>query len=83
MKRGSLAHLKNLLSLIFDEALRLGCADAAKGNPARLIKIPRAPEASETHSYSLREVETLLAVLPAGTGCNGMCCGCIRWVASV
>lgn len=71
MKRGSLGHLKNLLSLIFDEALRLGCADAAKGNPARLIKIPRAPEANETHSYSLREVETLLAVLPepAATVC--------------
>jgi integrase len=64
MKRSSLAHLKNLLSLIFDEALRLECADAAKGNPARLIKIPRAPDGDETHSYGLREVETMLAVLP-------------------
>lgn len=64
MVRSSLSHLKNLLSLIFDEALRLGCADAAKGNPARLVKIPRAPEGEETHSYSLREVETMLAVLP-------------------
>lgn len=71
MKRSSLAHLKNLLSLIFDEALRLGCADAARGNPARLIKIPRAPEGDETHSYSLRDVETMLAVLPepASTVC--------------
>jgi len=64
MKRSSLADLKNLLSLILDEALRLGCADAAKGNPARLIKIPRAPEGDETHSYTLRDVETMLAVLP-------------------
>ena len=66
-----LAHLKNLLSLIFDEVLRLGCADVARGNPARLIKIPRAPEGDETHSYSLREVETMLAVLPepASTVC--------------
>jgi integrase len=71
MKRSSLSHLKKLLSLMFDEALRLGCADAAKGNPARLIKIPRAPEGDETHSYGLREVETMLAVLPepAATVC--------------
>ncbi len=71
MKHSSLAHLKNLLSLIFDEALRLGCADAARGNPARLIKIPRAPEGDETHSYGLRDVETMLAVLPepAATVC--------------
>jgi integrase len=71
MVRSSLAHLKNLLSLMLDEALRLGCGDAAKGNPARLVKIPRAPEGDETHSYSLREVETMLAVLPepAATVC--------------
>jgi hypothetical protein len=53
MKRSSLAHLKNLLSLILDEALRLGSADAAKANPARLVKIPRAPEGDETYSYGL------------------------------
>jgi integrase len=71
MKRSSLAHLKNLLSLIFDEALRMGSADAAKGDPARLVKIPRGPEGDETHSYGLREVETMLAVLPepAATVC--------------
>jgi integrase len=71
MKRSSLAHLKNLLSLIFDEALRLGSADAAKGNRARLVKIPGAPEGDETHSYGLREVETMLTVLPelAATVC--------------
>jgi len=71
MKHSSLSHLKNLLSLIFDEALHLGCADAARGNPARLVKIPRAPEGDETHSYSLRDVETMLAVLPgpAATAC--------------
>jgi len=71
MKRSSLAHLKNLLSLIFDEALRLDCADKARGNCVRLVKIPRAPEGDETHSYSLREVETMLAVLPepAATVC--------------
>jgi integrase len=71
MKRSSLAHLKNLLALMFDEALRLGCADASKGNPSRLVKIPRAPDGDETHSYSLRDVETMLAVLaePAATVC--------------
>jgi len=71
MKRSSLVHLKNLLSLFFDEALRLGCADPMKGNPARLVKIPRAPEGDETHSYSLRDVETMIAVLPepAATVC--------------
>jgi integrase len=71
MKRSSLAHLKNLLALMFDEALRLGCADASKGNPSRLVKIPRAPDGDETHSYSLRDVETMLAVLtePAATLC--------------
>jgi integrase len=72
MKRSSLSHLKNLLSLIFDEALRLGYADAARGNPAKLIKVPRqAPEPDETHAYSLRELDTMLAVLPepAATVC--------------
>jgi hypothetical protein len=39
-------------------------AATARGNPARPIKIPRAPEGEETHSYSLRDVETMLAVLP-------------------
>ena len=39
-------------------------APTARGNPARLIKIPRAPEGDETHSYSLRDVETMLPVLP-------------------
>lgn len=71
MKRSSLSHLKNLLSLIFNEALRLGYADADRGNPAKLIRIPRAPEADETCSYGLRDVETMLAVLPepAATVC--------------
>jgi integrase len=72
MKRSSLVHLKNLLSLIFDEALRLGYADASKGNPAKLIKVPRhAPEGEETHAYGLRDVETMLAILPepAATVC--------------
>jgi hypothetical protein len=87
MKRSSLAHLKNLLSLIFDEALRLGSADAAKGNRARLVKIPGAPEGDETHSYGLREVETMLTVLQNwrqrcapwqhSPGCVGLsCAGC-------
>lgn len=36
-----------------------------------MIKIPRAPDEDETHSYGLREVETMLAVLPepAATVC--------------
>jgi hypothetical protein len=54
MKRSSLAHLKNLLSLIFDEALRLASADAAKGNRARLVKIPHAPEGDETLLRSIQ-----------------------------
>lgn len=81
MKRSSLRHLKNLLCLILDDALRLKFIDAAKGNPARLIKIPRVtriqePEgdeipADETYAYTLWEVEMMLTVLPepAATVC--------------
>lgn len=72
MKRSSLIHLKNLLSLIFNEALRLGIVDAARGNPAKLIRVPRlVTEEDETHAYSLRDVETMLAILPepAATVC--------------
>jgi integrase len=66
-----MANQRNIRTSGCDEALRLGCADAAKGNPARLVKIPRAPDVGETHAYTLRDVETMLAVLPepAATVC--------------
>jgi integrase len=72
MTRSSLVHLRNLLSLIFDDAERLGMLDKAQGNPVRLVKIPkRAPKGEPTYAYSLRELETILAVLPepAATVC--------------
>lgn len=64
MVKSSLAHLKNLLSLIFDDALRLGRADSARGNPARLIKLPKAEDGEDTYAYDLLEVETMLNVPP-------------------
>lgn len=64
MKRSSLAHLKNLLSLIFDEAERLELLPRGKGNPAKLVRLPNAPSDNETHAYSLPEIEAMLAVLP-------------------
>jgi integrase len=64
MKRSTLAHLKNLLSLLFDEAERLELLPAGFINPAKLVRLPNAPGESKTHAYSLREIETMLAVLP-------------------
>jgi integrase len=64
MKRSSLAHLKNLLSLIFDEAERLELLPRGKGNPAKLVRLPTAPDNDETYAYSLAEIEAMLSVLP-------------------
>lgn len=64
MKRNTLAHLKNLLSLIFDEAERLELLPRGAGNPAKLVRLPDAPDDGETHAYSLLEIETMLAVIP-------------------
>jgi len=64
MARRTLFHLKNVLSGLFRQALRLGFVDPSRGNPARLIDIPRAPEGAETCAYRLQEVEIMLAVLP-------------------
>jgi integrase len=71
MKRSTLAHLKNLLSLIFDEAERLELLPKGAGNPVKLVRLPNAPEDNDTYAYSLREIETMLAVIPepAATVC--------------
>src|SRR5215472_7034977 len=64
MKYSTLAHLRNLLSLIFDEAERLELLPKGAGNPVKLVRLPDAPEDDETYAYSLREIETMLAVIP-------------------
>jgi hypothetical protein len=40
MKRSSLVHLKNLLSLIFDEAEWLEVLPRGKGNPVKMVRLP-------------------------------------------
>jgi len=71
MKYSTLAHLRNLLSLIFDEAERLELLPKGAGNPVKLVRLPDAPEDDETCAYTLREIETMLAVIPepAATVC--------------
>jgi integrase len=71
MKYSTLAHLKNLLSLIFDEAERLELLPKGAGNPVKLVRLPDAPEDDETYAYTLKEIETMLAVIPepAATVC--------------
>lgn len=71
MKRSTLAHLKNLLSLIFDEAERLELLPKGAGNPVKLVRLPNAPEDDETYAYSLKEIQAMLAVIPepAATVC--------------
>lgn len=64
MKYSTLAHLKNLLSLIFDEAERLELLPKGAGNPVKLVRLPDAPGGDETYAYTLREIETMLAVVP-------------------
>ena len=71
MKYKTLGHLKNLLSLIVDEAERLEVLPRGAGNPIKLVRLPDAPEDNETYAYTLPEIETMLAVLPepAATVC--------------
>jgi integrase len=67
MKYSTLAHLRNLLWLIFDEAERLELLPKGAGNPVKLVRLPDAPEDDETYAYSLREIQTMLAVIPEPT----------------
>jgi integrase len=71
MKHSTLAHLRNLLSLIFDDAERLELLPKGAGNPVKLVRLPDAPEDSDTYAYTLTEIETMLAVIPepAATVC--------------
>jgi len=64
MKYSTLKHLKNLLSLIFDEAERLELLPNDVGNPIKLVRLPDAPDDDETYAYTLKEIETMLAVIP-------------------
>lgn len=65
--KNSLRHIKAFLSGVFKQARRLGILDGA--NPVTDISIPRAPEAEQTHAYSLGELKRMLMVLeePART----------------
>jgi integrase len=60
-----------VLSLIFDDAERLELLPKGAGNPVKLVRLPDAPEDSDTYAYSLTEIETMLAVIPepAATVC--------------
>lgn len=53
-----------MLHLIFDEAERLEFLPKGKGSPAKLVRLPSASDADQTHAYSLAEIRTMLAVLP-------------------
>jgi hypothetical protein len=50
MKYSTLGHLKNLLSLIFDEAERLELLPKGAGNPIKLVRLPDAPQDDETYA---------------------------------
>ena len=54
--------LKHLLGGIFTYARQQGYFDSA--NPVTGVKIPKARPAGETGAYSLREVQTMVGVLP-------------------
>ena len=64
MKRKTVGHLKSLLGMIFDEAERLEFLPKGKGNPAKLVRLPSAPDDGETYAYSLQEIRSILVVLP-------------------
>ncbi len=57
----SLTHIKSLLSGIFSYAKRVGVLDGA--NPMENTEIPKGQKSSQTHAYSLKEVEAMLAAL--------------------
>jgi integrase len=65
--KNSLRHIKAFLSGVFKQAKRLGILDGV--NPITDISIPRAPEAEQTHAYTLDELKKMLMVLedPAKT----------------
>ena len=48
--------------MIFRHAIQQGYLTGA--NPIRETSIPKAPEGSEIHAYSLAEVPTMLKLLP-------------------
>jgi integrase len=56
----SLTHIKNLLSAIFKFAKRMGMIDA---NPMADTEIPKGKPNGQTHAYSLKEIEIMLAAL--------------------
>jgi integrase len=58
----TLKHIKHLLGGIFTAARQQGYFDSA--NPVTGAKIPKARPAGETQAYSLREEQTMIAVLP-------------------
>lgn len=56
----SLTHVKNLLSAIFKFAKRTGAIDT---NPITDTEIPKGKPSRQTHAYSHKEIEAMLAVL--------------------
>lgn len=50
MKYSTLSHLRNLLSLIFNEAERMELLPKGEGNPVNLVRLPDAPEDDETYA---------------------------------
>jgi integrase len=69
--RSSLRHCKAFLSGVFKQAKRLGILDGI--NPVMDVSIPQAPEAPETYAYSLREIKTMLAMLPEPARTVALC----------
>jgi integrase len=65
--RSSLRHIKAFLSGAFKQAKRLGILDGV--NPIQDVSLPHAPEAPDTHAYTLGEIRSMLTVLgePART----------------
>src|ERR1700685_358702 len=61
LSKNSLKHVKSFLSGIFSEAKRLGVLDGF--NPVEGVKLPPAPDAPDTHAYSLKEVLSMARVL--------------------
>jgi integrase len=63
LSRNTLKHIKSVVSAIFKLAKQQGYFQGE--NPARDTAInPAAPEAAETHAYSLEEIDAILGLLP-------------------
>jgi hypothetical protein len=58
----TLKHVKHLLSGIFRYAIRTGALNGV--NPVQAACIPRSRTGSETHAYSLEQIQKMLDVLP-------------------